>query len=124
MVHTTVMVVRPDGAGNPEGSAPPAPREVPLEQVVPGDIAHLSAGAMIPGDLRLIVASSQIAGGTRTAIEIGPVEACAVHRIGPTGAGHLIADRCTAHRQSTVGPKSGILIAHRSVPYSCKSSSG
>ena len=32
------------------------PREVPLQQLVPGDVVKLSAGDMIPGDVRLISA--------------------------------------------------------------------
>jgi len=48
MVHTTVIVVRAtDGAGTEE-MGPPEPRELPLEQLVPGDVVHLSAGDMIP----------------------------------------------------------------------------
>src|SRR5271170_1113258 len=43
MIHVTATVVR-DGA----------PKEIPLHNLVPGDIIHLSAGDMIPGDVRLL----------------------------------------------------------------------
>ena len=43
MIHVTATVVR-DGA----------PKEIPLHDLVPGDIIHLSAGDMIPGDVRLL----------------------------------------------------------------------
>jgi Mg2+-importing ATPase len=43
MIHVTATVVR-DGA----------PREVPLRELVPGDIVKLAAGDMIPGDARLL----------------------------------------------------------------------
>jgi P-type Mg2+ transporter len=45
MIKVTATVVR-------EGQA----REIPLQQLVPGDIVKLSAGDMIPGDVRLISA--------------------------------------------------------------------
>src|ERR1051326_3872528 len=43
MTHVTATVVR-DGQ----------PREIPLRELVPGDIIHLSAGDMIPGDVRIL----------------------------------------------------------------------
>ncbi|HEY1789746.1 MAG TPA: magnesium-translocating P-type ATPase [Verrucomicrobiae bacterium] len=45
MIKVTATVVR---AGQP--------KEIPLQQLVPGDIVKLSAGDMIPGDVRLIAA--------------------------------------------------------------------
>src|SRR5436190_1226238 len=43
MISVTATVVR---AGQP--------REIPLKDLVPGDIVTLSAGDMIPGDVRLV----------------------------------------------------------------------
>jgi len=43
MIHVTATVVR-DGA----------PKEIPLRNLVPGDIIQLSAGDMIPGDVRVL----------------------------------------------------------------------
>jgi Mg2+-importing ATPase len=43
MIHVTATVVR-DGQT----------REIPLRNLVPGDIIHLSAGDMIPGDVRVL----------------------------------------------------------------------
>ena len=45
MISVTATVVR-DGQ----------PKEIPLKQLVPGDVVKLSAGDMIPGDVRLISA--------------------------------------------------------------------
>lgn len=43
MIHVTGTVLR-DGAA----------REIPLRDLVPGDVIHLAAGDMIPGDVRLL----------------------------------------------------------------------
>ena len=45
MIKVTATVIR-DGQ----------PKEIPLQQLVPGDIVKLSAGDMIPGDVRLLSA--------------------------------------------------------------------
>lgn len=45
MVHTTASVLRADAA---------QPREIPIEELVPGDVVHLCAGDLIPADLRLL----------------------------------------------------------------------
>ncbi|MDR3539297.1 MAG: magnesium-translocating P-type ATPase [Acetobacteraceae bacterium] len=48
MVHTTASVRRtPNDPDNPFS-------EIPMEQLVPGDVVRLSAGDMIPADLRLL----------------------------------------------------------------------
>jgi len=50
MVHTTASVRRtPNDANNPFA-------EIPIEQLVPGDIVRLSAGDIIPAELRLLEA--------------------------------------------------------------------
>ena len=43
MIHVTATVVR-------DGEA----REIPLRDLVPGDVVRLAAGDMIPGDVRLL----------------------------------------------------------------------
>jgi P-type Mg2+ transporter len=48
MVHTTASVLR--SPAPPEGPF----FEIPMEQLVPGDVVRLSAGDMIPADLRLL----------------------------------------------------------------------
>jgi Mg2+-importing ATPase len=45
MIKVTATVIRDGG-----------PKEIPLRELVPGDIVKLSAGDMIPGDVRLIAA--------------------------------------------------------------------
>ena len=63
MIHVTATVIRDSKA-----------REVPLRDLVPGDIISLSAGDMIPGDVRVIAAKDLfVSQGTLTGESL-PVE--------------------------------------------------
>ena len=63
MIHVTATVVR-DGK----------PQEIPLRNLVPGDIINLSAGDMIPGDVRVLSAKDLfVSQGTLTGESL-PVE--------------------------------------------------
>jgi Mg2+-importing ATPase len=63
MVETTVTVTRGG-----------AKREVPVDEIVPGDIVHLSAGDMIPADLRLLSAKDLFVSQAALTGESMPVE--------------------------------------------------
>ena len=63
MIHVTTTVVR-DGTG----------REIPLRDLVPGDIIKLSAGDMIPGDLRVLSAKDLFVSQGSLTGESFPVE--------------------------------------------------
>ena len=63
MIHVTATVIR-------DGNA----REIPLRDLVPGDVVKLSAGDMIPGDVRLLSAKDLfVSQGTLTGESL-PVE--------------------------------------------------
>jgi P-type Mg2+ transporter len=63
MIHVTATVVR-DGAA----------REIPLRDLVPGDITKLAAGDMIPGDVRLLSAKDLFVSQGSLTGESFPVE--------------------------------------------------
>jgi len=64
MVHTTALVERSDG-----GKA-----DIPLSEIVPGDIVHLSAGDMIPADLRFVSVKDLFIDQATLTAESDPVE--------------------------------------------------
>jgi Mg2+-importing ATPase len=85
MVSTTATVLRKDRrSGVPEEvnryfniqlqPSPPQSREVPLDELVPGDIVRLSAGDMIPADVRLISAKDLFVNQSSLTGEALPVE--------------------------------------------------
>jgi Mg2+-importing ATPase len=63
MISTTVTAVR-DGK----------PKEIPLKQVVPGDILHLAAGDLVPADVRLVSSKDLFVNQTALTGEALPVE--------------------------------------------------
>ncbi|MGW2183508.1 magnesium-translocating P-type ATPase [Streptomyces sp. NPDC001732] len=53
LVATTATVVRRTGR-----DAAPVPREIPVDQLVPGDVVRLGPGDLVPADVRLLRANS------------------------------------------------------------------
>lgn len=64
MVHTTATVAR-DGEGK---------KEIPLSEIVPGDIVYLAAGDMVPADARVIACKDLFIGQSSLTGESEPVE--------------------------------------------------
>ncbi len=64
MVHTTATVARGE-----EGK-----KEIPLAEIVPGDIVHLAAGDMIPADLRILSCKDLFISQSSLTGESAPVE--------------------------------------------------
>ena len=68
MVRVTTTVVRRDGTGVSRES------EIPIRQLVPGDIVRLSAGDMIPADVRILSAKDLFIAQSALTGEALPVE--------------------------------------------------
>ena len=82
MVHTTATVLRRLPAGEavapvPGASAVPegcAIRELPIHELVPGDVIHLCAGDLVPADVRLLSAKDLFVNQASLTGEAMPVE--------------------------------------------------
>ncbi|KNB54174.1 magnesium ABC transporter ATPase [Streptomyces caatingaensis] len=68
LVTTTTAVRRRAGRG-----AGPVTAEIPMEQVVPGDVVRLAAGDLVPADLRLLTAKDLMVGQAALSGESLPV---------------------------------------------------
>ncbi len=100
MVHTTVTVSRRTSAEVAE----PAPAtgvevlahtlDIPLEQLVPGDIVHLAAGDMVPADARLLSARGLFINEAPLTGEAMPVEKDAQLAVHPDADVMRIANIC------------------------------
>ena len=75
MVRTTATVTRRYRHEGDESAGPVSEkREVPFEELVPGDIVHLSAGDMIPADVRLVTSKDLFVSQSALTGEAMPVE--------------------------------------------------
>ncbi|MEU8962648.1 type 2 lanthipeptide synthetase LanM [Streptomyces sp. NPDC048491] len=112
LVTTTTAVQRRAG-----GAALPTTVEVPMDQVVPGDVVKLGAGDLIPADLRLITAKDLMVSQAALSGESLPVAKADVragedNRIAasagdPVEAGNL----CLMGTSVTSGTATGVVVA-------------
>ena len=100
MVETTATVTR-DGVK----------KEVPVDEIVPGDIVHLSAGDMIPADLRLLSAKDLFVSQATLTGESMPVEKSANGL--PARAGSLLEDPrlCFMGANVVSGSGTGVVVS-------------
>ncbi|HVX40075.1 MAG TPA: magnesium-translocating P-type ATPase [Gemmatimonadaceae bacterium] len=73
LVRTSTAVERSGDEFDPAGPATRR-REIPMDELVPGDIVYLSAGDMIPADVRLIAAKDLFVAQASLTGEALPVE--------------------------------------------------
>ena len=91
MIHTTACLER---AG--------VRQELPMEEIVVGDIVHLSAGDMIPADLRILQAKDLFISQSALTGESEPVEKTGAP-VGQEGAALPVTEvGCLAFQGSTV----------------------
>ena len=70
LVRSTATVVRP----HPTEPGADRTREVPMQELVPGDVVHLSAGDLVPADVRLLFAKDLFVAQSALTGEALPVE--------------------------------------------------
>jgi Mg2+-importing ATPase len=74
LVRTSTAVERAGDEFDPSSTPATRRREIPMDELVPGDIVYLSAGDMIPADVRLIAAKDLFVGQSSLTGEAIPVE--------------------------------------------------
>jgi P-type Mg2+ transporter len=74
LVRTSTAVERAGDEFDPSSTPATRRREIPMTDLVPGDIVYLSAGDMIPADMRLIAAKDLFVGQSALTGEALPVE--------------------------------------------------
>ncbi|MBD9662995.1 Mg2+-importing ATPase [Variovorax paradoxus] len=112
MVSNTATVLRPapaEGAGAPHAEAVRA--EVPMRELVPGDVIALSAGDMIPADCRLLAAKDLFISQSALTGEAMPVEKFSADRSSDE-AGVLERDNLLFMGTSVVSGSATALIVH------------
>ncbi|MFF3259992.1 magnesium-translocating P-type ATPase [Streptomyces sp. NPDC002932] len=116
LVATTATVLRRSG---PE--AAPQARDVPVGELVPGDVIRLGPGDLVPADVQLLRASgltvhqSALTGesapvGKRPADDVQRQQAPAALRSVPEGAGGVFAQRQLCFQGSSVASGSGTAV--------------
>uniref|UniRef100_UPI002100A4C3 P-type ATPase n=1 Tax=Cupriavidus sp. WS TaxID=1312922 RepID=UPI002100A4C3 len=84
MVHTTAATQRRAGPADP-----PATRELPIGELVPGDIVHLAAGDLVPADARVLASKDLFVNQAPLTGESLPVEKFALDSTAGTEPGTL-----------------------------------
>ncbi|WP_454720773.1 MULTISPECIES: magnesium-translocating P-type ATPase [Cupriavidus] len=84
MVHTTAATQR-----RPGPDSPPATRELPICELVPGDVVHLAAGDLVPADARVLASKDLFVNQAPLTGESLPVEKFALDSTAGTEPGTL-----------------------------------
>jgi Mg2+-importing ATPase len=100
MINVTATIVRGGVA-----------REVPVAEVVPGDIVRLAAGDMIPGDVRLLTARDLFVVQGALTGESFPVEKFATVESDPSRTGVDLGNICFLGTSVESGSATGVVIA-------------
>ncbi|NTW03932.1 MAG: HAD-IC family P-type ATPase, partial [Oscillochloris sp.] len=106
MVHTTVLVVRVGGAA-----------EIPLRQLVPGDIVQLSAGDLVPADVRLLSAKDLFVNQAPLTGEALPVEKQALSAERPPLSALDLQNICFFGTSVVSGTATALVLATGSATY-------
>ncbi|MDJ0380233.1 magnesium-translocating P-type ATPase [Streptomyces sp. G-G2] len=116
LVTTTCAVLRRAGGGSG-----PTTFEIPMDQVVPGDIVKLAAGDLIPADLRLITSKDLMVGQASLSGESLPVAKADTRADDPGRPGAtdpVEADNlCLMGTSVTSGTATGVVVATGSGTY-------
>lgn len=106
MIHTNCTVIRKDQDGNPVNF------DIPLEEIVPGDIVRLAAGDIIPADIRIIQSRSLFVSQSALTGESLPIEKSA-DTLTPDNARNALDLKNTCYMGTSVnnGMAAGIVLS-------------
>lgn len=99
MIHVTATVVR-DGK----------PREIPLRDLVPGDVIQLSAGDMIPGDVRVLTSKDLFVSQGSLTGESLPVEKFHDPETGAIGSPTELKNICFMGTSAESGAATAVVV--------------
>ncbi|KMW48589.1 magnesium-translocating P-type ATPase [Ralstonia insidiosa] len=105
MVHTTAAAHRTGDDGTPRNE------EIPIEQLVPGDIVQLAAGDMVPADLRLLSAKDLFVNQSALTGEAMPQERHAEQYGGMVDADFDLPNLCFMGSAIVSGFGTGVVLA-------------
>lgn len=105
MVHTTASVRRVDDSGAE------VCQEIPIEQLVPGDIVQLAAGDMVPADMRLMTAKDLFINQSALTGESMPQEKHASVPAAPAESDLDLPNLCLMGSGVVSGFGSGVVVA-------------
>ncbi|WP_406343150.1 HAD-IC family P-type ATPase [Streptomyces sp. NBC_00648] len=106
LVATTATVVRRAGP-----DADPAPREIPVDQVVVGDVVRLGPGDLVPADLRLLRATGLTMHQAALTGESAPVRKHPADEPSPGGSGFDRPELCFQGSSVASGSGTGVVVA-------------
>ncbi len=86
------------------------PREVPLAQLVPGDVVQLAAGDMIPADLRVLACKDLFVIQSSLTGESFPVEKFDVKELDPAKPAHELKNVCFLGTSVESGTATGVIV--------------
>ena len=110
MVKATVRVKRQGAASAGTENQSNGFRELPIEELVPGDIVRLSAGDMIPADLRLLSAKDLFIDQSTLTGEAMPVEKDARPYEGPVADPFDVPNFCLMGGSVVRGFATGVIV--------------
>ncbi|MFI1177779.1 magnesium-translocating P-type ATPase [Streptomyces melanogenes] len=106
LVATTATVVRRSGP-----DADPAPREIPVDQVVVGDVVRLGPGDLVPADLRLLRATRLTMHQAALTGESAPVRKHPADEPSPAGTSFDRPELCFQGSSVASGSGTGVVVA-------------
>ncbi|MFR0352675.1 magnesium-translocating P-type ATPase [Streptomyces sediminimaris] len=106
LVATTVTVLRRDGE-----DLPPEVRELPVDELVPGDVIRLGPGDLVPADVRLLRAQGLTVHQAPLTGESAPVAKSADETAGTAGGGFDRPQLCFQGSSVASGSATAVVVA-------------